>query len=323
MELINTTPYQAQLFRTVIDDEHILAVLVVKATFNYDREGLVTLERDNPLPIYREYLVTDFGQLWPESFAQRFMAEAFVLGRAMTPELRPATQLDVGLRVGELDVTARVFGRRRWQMRWLRGPQIGAPDSFETMLLDWSHAFGGRALVDGRKVPNLDNPLGRGYVLDIKQIDGVELPNLEEPDRLIRRWSDQPRPFAFSPLTPGSALVDVEDRHNPTPPEASMSGPWATGSSTLNFAHPLLRLDALRDGAAVVMDGMSPDGRRGFWLSTPHVFALVKGRKGTTRLYCKPDTLYIYPQHGRYAVTARKAFRYRTHDEATHAVRLV
>jgi len=68
---------------------------------------------------------------------------------------------------------------------------------------------------------------------------------------------------------------------------------------------------------------MIPDGRRGFCLSTPHVFALLASRKGTTRLYCKPDTLYLYPQHGRYAVTARKAFRYRTRDEETQVVRLV
>ena len=322
MELINPTPYQAQVFRTPLGDDQALAVVVVKVTYGYDREGHVTLDRDHPLPIYREYLATDVGQLWPEGFATRFLAEVFVLGRAMTPDLRPARQLDVRLRVGELDVSARVFGKRTWQRRWLRQPQISATELFDRTPLDWSNAFGGRALVGGRKVPNLDNPVGRGYVLDEAQIDGVELPNIEEPDRLIQRWSDQPRPLAFTPLSPGSALIDIDDAHNPTPPEASMSGPWATGSSTLNFAHPLLRLDALREGVVVVMDGMSPHGRDGFLLETPHVFASVAVGTGTTKIYCKPDTLYLYPQHRRYAVTARKAIRYRLRDGELRSVRL-
>ena len=322
MELINPTPYQAQVFRTPLGEDQVLAVVVIKATYAYDREGLVTLDRDCPLPIYREYLVTDVGQLWPEGFATRFLAEVFVLGRAMTPDLRPAPELDVRLRVGELDVAARVSGKRTWQARWLRAPQIGPAELFETMPLDWSHAFGGRAIAGGRRVPNLDNPVGRGYVLDAKQLDGVELPNIEEPDRLIQRWSDQPRPLAFTPLAPGSALVDIDDAHNPTPPEASMSGPWATGSSTLNFAHPLLRLAALREGTVVMMDGMSPHGRKGFHLETPHVFASVTVGKGTTKIYCKPDTFYLYPQHHRFAVTARKAIRYKLRDGELRSVRL-
>src|SRR5690606_24421051 len=113
--------------------------------------------------------------------------------------LEPAPIVDLQLRVGTHAVAARIFGRRRWQRRWIRGTQISAPEPFSTMPLDWTYAFGGRADVGGRRVPNLDNPLGRGYVLDEQAVDGVELPNIEEPERLIRHWTDMPRPLAFSP----------------------------------------------------------------------------------------------------------------------------
>jgi hypothetical protein len=323
MELLNHTPYEAQVFQTVLDDEEMLAVIVVKATYMFARDGNVSLERDHPLPIYREFVCSELGQIWPESFARRHQAEVLVFGHAIAPGGRPVEQLDVRLRVGDsLDAVGRVFGRRRWQARLLRQPHISKPEPFEAMPLDWAHAFGGHARSQGREVPFPANPHGRGYILDRKAVDGVELPNLEDPDRLITRWANAPRPLAFAPIPPGSSLVDFDDPDNPTPPEASMTGPWATTSSTLNFAHPRLRTRTLQEGVAVVTHGMSPHGVQGFVLETPQVFALVDIGQRKSRHYCKPDTLYLYPQQGRYAVTARFAFRYLVRDKQSRVIRL-
>jgi hypothetical protein len=96
------------------------------------------------------------------------------------------------------------------------------------MPLAWDRAYGGRTISKDRRVPFPDNPRGKGYVLDRARVGGTDLPNLEDPAASIRSWHDQPQPLAFSPIPPGSALIDVEDQ------DADVGGKGGGGRRPVN-----------------------------------------------------------------------------------------
>jgi hypothetical protein len=319
---INHTPYQAGLFSSVIDHEQMLAIVVVKATYRFARDGTVMLDRHTPFPIYQKFHATELGQCWPDVFARKRGAEVLVFGRAISRGREPTRTLEVGLRVGEVAQTLRVFGRRVWRRRRLKYV-IEGPEWFDEMPLAWDRAYGGRASVREQHVSFPDNPRGKGYVLDRFRVDGTELPNLEDPTQLIRSWRDQPGPLAFSPIPPGSALIDADDSDSELSPELSMSGSFASPSIALNIAHPRLRTARLQLHDLVQLSNMCEDGWQQFRLWLPFVFLDV--RIGTERevLHCNSDTLVLFPDEWRYAVVARRAFRCRVAAQARCVVQLL
>ncbi len=320
--LINHTPYQAALFSTVLDQESTLVIVAVKATYRFTRDGSVMLDRRTPIPIHRTFHATELGQRWPDVFARKQGVDVLVFGRAISRGHRPTRMLEVGLRVGEVEQTLRVFGRRVWRRRMLK-LEIEGPEWFDEMPLAWDRAYGGRAISKERRVPFPDNPRGKGYVLDRARVGGTELPNLEDPARLIRSWHDQPQPLAFAPIPPGSALIDVEDQDADVAPEVTMSGPFGSSSSTLNIAHPRLRATTLRNDDVVELAQMCEEGWQAFRLCLPFVVADVRLGAARELHGCTADTLVLYPDEWRYAVVARRAFRCHALTTERRVVQLV
>jgi uncharacterized protein YjbI with pentapeptide repeats len=79
----------------------------------------------------------------------------------------------------------RVFGDRYFKADW-----ISEPKTFDSMPLDWAHAFG------GKQFPK--NPLGRGLEATLLGSETVTwLPNVERPETLIRGPMDRPEPGSF------------------------------------------------------------------------------------------------------------------------------
>ena len=115
-----------------------------------------------------------------------------------------AKQVDVTLRVGPIEKTVRVFGDRAWS-RGLFRAKASEPEPFARMPLLYERAFGGTdpLPVDESKVDyEPKNPIGRGLVPRDSRVDleGLALPNLEDPARLIRGPKDRPPPASFGPL---------------------------------------------------------------------------------------------------------------------------
>jgi uncharacterized protein YjbI with pentapeptide repeats len=94
-----------------------------------------------------------------------------------------ATQVELSL--GALRRKVAVFGDRRWNTTLGVRSAPTAPASFTSMPLVYERAFGGPS--------SALNPVGLGK-------DGVLLPNLEDPDRLIRAPGDAPAPACFAPI---------------------------------------------------------------------------------------------------------------------------
>ncbi len=134
----------------------------------------------------------------------------------------------VSAQIGRTVKRIAVFGKRL--VEWSQGgPRLSRPEPFTEMPLLYQNAYGGldnrvpipaqleedymRTVALGMQFdhPGLypRNPVGKGYLVLPDPIDGVELPNLEDPadmltaERLITRkpelWYRQPLPWCFEP----------------------------------------------------------------------------------------------------------------------------
>jgi hypothetical protein len=152
--------------------------------------------------------------------------DVVIRGSAFAPNGRPTPSMFVSAQIGRTAKRIAVFGKRL--VEWSQGrPRLRRPEPFTEMPLLYQNAYGGldnrvpipahleedymRAGALGRQfdLPGLypRNPVGKGYLVLTDPIDGVELPNLEDPadlltaERLCTRkpelWHRQPLPWCF------------------------------------------------------------------------------------------------------------------------------
>ena len=152
--------------------------------------------------------------------------DVVIRGSAFAPGGRPTPSRFVSAQVGRVAKRIAVFGKRL--VEWSQGrPRLGRPEPFTELPLLYQNAYGGldnrvpipaeleedymRTVALGMQFdhPGLypRNPVGKGYLVMPDPIDGVELPNLEDPadmltaERLIARkpefWYRQPMPWCF------------------------------------------------------------------------------------------------------------------------------
>jgi len=203
----NETPFDAQL-AVCPDIEGVeTLVLAVRATFSITEAGLRVAERQRPVDLadtyrgdpHRSSLLRAADLHLPKPGT-----DVVLLGDAMAPGGRPATQLDVTLTAGPVRKTVRVFGPREWTQVLGR---ISAPEPFERMPLVYERAFGGTIEVHPiTRVPVVDlrNPVGVGFARLGKDgpASARALPNLEDPESLLSAPTDVPAPAGFGFIAP-------------------------------------------------------------------------------------------------------------------------
>jgi len=206
LQLLNHTPFSTSLsvFPDIEGVESAFAL--VKATFQLTAAEPVLAEQQAPL------VATDAYWGDPDKTSLRAAGE-FSLPKPATDVLltghavaiqKNTRVAEVGLRVGPLTKTLRLFGNRHWE-RTDMGWEASPPEVWEKMPLRWELAFGGRAAQNGDEPPEYEprNPVGRGFVGSReKDIEGRLLPNIEDPALLIRRPADRPSPVGFAPIAP-------------------------------------------------------------------------------------------------------------------------
>lgn len=111
-------------------------------------------------------------------------ADVMISGTCHRPGGKPGLDCRVTARIGSFSKTLRVVGDRIWT-RSLVGVCMSDPQPFVSMPLGWERSFGGEGYGA--------NPSGRG-------IGGDVLPNIEDPDQLIRSPEDRPAPAGFGPV---------------------------------------------------------------------------------------------------------------------------
>jgi hypothetical protein len=254
--------------------------LIAKATFRCTDGRAPALDADRPYPLFDQDQDTELGILprdaaappdgAHEGGATRF--EVVVLGAAYAPHGRPICARTVELAVGKERRELLVSGDRVWESRGGKR-EISSCVRFTRMPITYDRAFGGAAEVlvghgETRRVAHPENPRGRGFdptpgvaaLLRGREPprgypmfdDTRPLPNVEDPRRLIARWSDAP-PVAGWGALPGDVALKRAGSGRRAHPDWVIGLPRAesivrceglTRDGTWTFALPKLRLFA-------------------------------------------------------------------------------
>jgi len=208
LQLKNETGFKATI-AAIPDTDGVDALwAIVKATFTIG-ETLQIAEEQVPITLESVH----FGEPGESSIATpsdiglgKPGTDVLLVGHAHAPGARAARESEVSLRIGSLAKRVRVFGDRVWGTGTMR-TGISTPEPFRTMPLVWERAFGGTDVVESR-TPELHgegrNPVGAGFRVKNgrKALDGLMLPNLEDPRKLISGWQDRPLPACFAAIAP-------------------------------------------------------------------------------------------------------------------------
>ncbi len=205
MKLENQTPF-AGAWLVLLDKqaaEHLIVVL--KATYTITEDGrLEPAKKQDPIRPVDEF----YGE--PGQSSIRYEAElgpakpatdVVLVGSAVAPEPGRTTEMGVSLRVGPLLKRAWVFGERRWK-KSLLGLSISKPLPFDRIPLTYENAYGGKDTSakdpkDHGQEPR--NPVGRGFRAKKSELrfDGELVPNIEDPENLLRHPGQTVAPQGF------------------------------------------------------------------------------------------------------------------------------
>lgn len=201
LQIANDTPFSVATLRWPDVDHKPKLTIVVKATFVIGREGEDVRPTPKQLPIFSNDIMTDVKppavRFESDLVPFKPCTDVVLVGRAYAPEGKPVTEMVAGLRVGQLRHGVAVIGDRNWQTQLLDRPTISYTQPFVTMDLVYERAFGGFDRPAGMYCK--ENHVGTGFVgkRSGERLEGLHLPNLEDPRNLINAWNSRPRPAGF------------------------------------------------------------------------------------------------------------------------------
>ena len=210
-----------------------------------------------------------------ETYVFKPYADIIVNGSAYAPDRRPVNALNVAVRVGRHEWAMRVSGDRRWifPTRAVMVPLISDIQPFVQMPLRYERSFGGFDHLARKWCA--ENPIGKGFIgrKTRESVHESHLPNIEDPQVMIRSWDDQPRTvgwgFIRKDWSPRSAFSgrQIDNLH----PEFGL--PADFDHRYFNGAHPDLQIPFLKGDEIVELQHLTPDAYRRFQLPgiTPSV----------------------------------------------------
>jgi len=284
--------------------------VVVKATF--DIGPVISIaEKQEPPTLADEY----WGE--PTAASIKYTSDMHlakpstdfvVIGRASPPNGYPVTQLDVHCSVAERKKTLRVFGNRNW-----KSGAITTPQPFESMPIVYELAFGGKHEIDPKNPVMLveeRNPVGRGFRGKRKdaEMEGLPLPNIEDPDCLVANAGDKAIPAGFAFISPTWL---PRKRFAGTYDEAWQKNraPYLPDDFDLRFfnsAHPDFTFDRyLLGGEPVALHNLSLEGPIRFSLPVCQLEAAIRIAGKVESPPLNLETVLIEPQRRRFCMTWR------------------
>jgi hypothetical protein len=274
VEIINNTPLEAIALPGEVFRGCPVLLVVVKGTFDIFSDCRVVVAQEQIPIAFGDEFYDGMGQgsVKFESDIAPFKscADIVLVGKAHAPAGHPVQVLDVMLRVGTTSRIIRVFGDRFW-----RGGGSLSPDKpsvtmpFVTMDLVYEKAFGGIDMEGGGYCA--ENMVGKGFLTGRSKMsaEGMPLPNLEDPNHLIKSLKDHPRPVGFgfyhrAWMPRLGYLLAFERQQNQELPPATVDD---LIFEQYNGAHPDLQLDGYLNGDEEVdLVNLSPEGRVRFEL---------------------------------------------------------
>jgi hypothetical protein len=242
--------------------------------------------------------------------------DVMLAGHAYAPGGQPVKQMEITLSVGAaIRKTVHAWGDRFWSKGML-GAKMSDPVPFTKMPLVWERAFGGSDMTvdEPPKVEMADrNPVGAGFHMKHgkKELEGLKLPNLESPPKLIRSWTDRPEPAAFAPIGPHwqprkSYAGTYDDAWQKT---RSPFLPTDFDSRFFQLAPPDQVVPAyLQGGEAVEVCGATPGGRLRFRLPQLKFEVIYHLDDAQKPRPANLDTVLIEPDESRLVLLWRTVF---------------
>jgi hypothetical protein len=315
LQLKNGTPFQSTIYLMPDPDGIDSLFTVVKATLALGNR-LSVAERQVPVALKDEYNgepgkssikhPSDVSLIKPGT-------DVLLQGSAHAPGGRPAAQMDVSLVVGPLRKTIRVIGDRVWERSGL-GHTMSRPAPFDKMPLAWERAFGGTDRKGAELRGEARNPVGAGFRArdGEKELDGLPLPNLEDPENLIGSWKENPPPACFAPICghwePRKSYAGTYDE-----PWQQQRAPYLPNDFDprfLQLAPPgLVAPGYLGAGTAVEVRGVTPSGLLRFELPPVNVEITYVVDDAPQQRPANLDTILIQPDEGRVLLVWRAVLR--------------
>jgi hypothetical protein len=194
-----------------------LLVVVIKGTFRFpqgDEPLTHPALHDKQLPLVMADTFTGkpgfSAPVYEVDFAPRKpRCDILLLGQAHAPHGRPASRVDVGLRVGAWHKRFTAVGPRHWDCG-LATLRATPPEPFVTQPISYDVAFGGADLAHkdpAQHAAFMANPVGRGFHkhLNKEWVDGKPLPLTEEMNQSVSNPQGHYPPMALGPLGRGWA----------------------------------------------------------------------------------------------------------------------
>ncbi len=194
MDLVKDTPFEVAWQVWEARPRTTCLTVVVKGTFNIVESGECPIDRhqealtgDQHFDEDVEHSVryeSDFAAIKPRG-------ECFVIGSCYAAGGEPVEMQLAAFKVGPVLKKMAIIGDR--QFTGLLSGQT-PPIPFTEMPLCWERAFGGPSTAD--------NPVGLGLgksVVNGKAV--IRLPNIEDPEKLIRGKRDRPAPICSTPIS--------------------------------------------------------------------------------------------------------------------------
>jgi hypothetical protein len=318
MHLVNKTPFEVASLPMICHEDNNHIVVIIKGTFNIGATDGETRLADNQIPILYEDIY--WGEANESSL--RFEADIAItkpgtdivlIGNARSPG-GPVRRLNVSLLAGTLRKVVTVTGNRYWEKQ-AGGWQMTHPEPFESMPLVYENAYGGEhAETEQDEAPELDqrNPVGKGYLKKKfrSSIEGVPLPNLEYPNQLISKPTEQPEPASFGFVArnwlPRRLLLGTydktwEENRSPLLPMDFNPASYAAASAGLCSENFFI------GGEQVLIENVSVNGPVKF--SLPHkdivVVSYINGQR--TEHQAVMDTVVMEPDRQRVIISWRVA----------------
>lgn len=320
MNFENHTSYAAGWTLGFEPDGRELLVVVVKATFDFPKNGGLPLPADDQVPLVEADEFTGepgySAVLFESDYAHRKPAcDVLLNGSAYAPDGRPVEKLTVSMRVGDMAKAFNVIGDRVWDHIMMRDTPT-LPLKFIKKSITYDNAFGGSDTDPGDtdKVKTyVLNPVGRGYypLSTGKYLQGKPLPNTQETGKPIK----DARSGTFRPMAFGAMGRNFKQRlkyagtydQNWLDTQAPF---WPVDFDYQYFqAAPIdQRIPYPKGGEPVILKNLTPGGITSLALPKLEIPVLLAPYRETVRqMIPEIDTILLEPDLGRFCLTGRIA----------------
>ena len=272
LSLVNETPLEAAMMLWEDAESGARLTVILKGTFVIEPNGVARLaDEQHPILTADEEDPASLVRFESDMVPFKPRADVVLVGCAYAPHGQPVTELDVRIRLGKLEKKIRVFGDRKWYFpsRFAMVPEMSQPEPFVKMDLGYDRAFGG--IDPAAAFYCKENLAGIGFI-GKKTKDSVHekpLPNLEDPDDLIKSWKTRPKPVGFgfygrewAPRLGHAGTYDEQHQKERAP-----APPLDFSCALYNGAHPDLQVEGYLHGdEPVELEHLTPDGSVRFQL---------------------------------------------------------